>query len=120
MTVTIYHYPACSTCKKALKWLDANNISYTAHHIVDAAPTREQLTQWWQASGLDLKRLFNTSGQSYRDLNLKDRYDARSDDERLDLLAGDGKLIKRPLAILNDGKVLVGFKEADYAAALTP
>lgn len=116
MSALFYHYPTCSTCKKAKKWLDERGVEVDARHIVDEAPTLAQLQTYWRQSGLELKRFFNTSGGSYRDLDLKNRYDSLSDDERLALLAADGKLIKRP--ILVDGEqVLVGFKESEWQAA---
>ncbi len=113
----MYHYPACSTCKKARKWLEANEHLEQIElvHIVEEPPTRDQIEDAWKTSGLDLKKFFNTSGQSYRALNLKDTYKGLSDEERLDLLAADGKLLKRPLLIADEG-VLVGFKQDAYEA----
>lgn len=113
----IYHYPACSTCKKARKWLEAHGHldGVELVHIVDSPPSRAQIAQAWEDSGLDLKKFFNTSGMSYRALNLKDTYKGLSDAQRLDLLAADGKLLKRPLLISDEG-VLVGFKQEAYEA----
>ncbi len=112
-----YHYPNCSTCRKAAKWLDAQGVEVEKVHLVEDTPSKDELERLWKESGLKLKKFFNTSGGSYRSLNLKDTYDSLSDDERLELLAGDGMLIKRP--ILDTGKnVLVGFKEATYGEAL--
>ena len=111
-------YPPCSTCQKARKWLDAHNLSYTARHIRDDNPTYEELKRWHSASGLPLKKFFNTSGQVYKSLSLKDKLPEMSEEEQLQLLAGDGMLVKRPLLILDSGKVLVGFKEADWASEL--
>ena len=109
-----YEYPNCSTCKKAKKWLIAEGHEFEAIHLVTDTPSRSEIESLWKVSGLDLKKFFNTSGGSYRELNLKDTYKTLSDDERLDLLANDGMLIKRP--ILESGSnVLVGFKEASYA-----
>ena len=108
-----YEYPKCSTCRKARKWLDAKSISYETVHLVEATPSRDEIEALWRESGLPLKKFFNTSGGSYRALDLKDRYAALSDDERLDLLSADGMLIKRPI-LRGDGFVLVGFREADY------
>lgn len=116
MSAQFYQYPACSTCKKAKKWLEQEGINVEEIHIVEAPPTRAQLQDYWQRSGLALKRFFNTSGGSYRDLDLKDRYDSLSDEARLDLLAADGKLIKRPLLVTQE-VVLVGFKEAEWQGA---
>ena len=106
-------YPNCSTCKKAKAWLDASGIEYTARHIVQDEPTREELTQWITHSGLDIKKFYNTSGQLYRQLELKDKLPLFSDEEKIGLLATDGMLVKRPLLIMED-KVLVGFKEAEW------
>jgi arsenate reductase len=114
MPMTFYQYPSCSTCRKGRAWLDAHSIAYTSVHIVDAPPTREQIEQFWRDSGLDLKRFFNTSGGSYRALNLKDTYAELSDEARLDLLAADGKLIKRPILSDGQGGILVGFKPQMY------
>ncbi|MFT9849048.1 arsenate reductase family protein [Aneurinibacillus sp. REN35] len=108
--VTAYLYNKCGTCRKAKKWLDEEGIAYHEVPIVEQPPTKEQLRTYWQQSGLDLKKFFNTSGQSYRELGLKDRLKDMSDEEMLDLLASDGKLIKRPL-LVNDNKTTVGFKE---------
>ena len=115
--VTVYHYPACSTCKKALKWLDAHEVAHERVHIVDAPPTVARLHQVLRLSGLPVGKLFNTSGASYRDGGFKSRLATMSEDEALAALAADGKLIKRPL-VIGDGLALVGFREADYAARL--
>ncbi len=113
MSLTFYWYPKCGTCRNAKKWLDAQNISYEAIHIVDNPPSRGELEKLYQISGLDLKKFFNTSGQKYRQLGIKDKIKSASEAELLDLLASDGMLIKRP--ILTDGKhVTVGFKEDEY------
>lgn len=114
----VYHYPSCSTCKKALTWLDAHHISYEAKHIVDAAPAPEELSAWADISGLPLKRFFNTSGKRYRELGVSQTIkNGVSDEELIDLLASDGMLIKRPL-VIHDGGVLVGFKESEWEEAL--
>ena len=115
----VYQYPACSTCRKALKWLDEHGIPYEPAHIVDAPPTFDELTEAIQRSSLPLRRFFNTSGQSYREGGFSERLKTMSDREAIEALANDGKLIKRPL-ILNtgSGKVLVGFKEDEWKAAL--
>ena len=110
MKVTFYRYPKCSTCRKAKKWLDENHVSYEEVHIVDNPPSRALLEDLYKNSGLELKKFFNTSGQKYRDLGLKDKINEASEGELLDLLASDGMLIKRPLT--TDGnKVTLGFKE---------
>lgn len=111
------HYPPCSTCQKAKKWLDSQDISYTARHIKEQNPTYEELKAWHAASGLPLKRFFNTSGLLYKSLNLKDRLPTMTPDEQLRLLASDGMLVKRPILILED-RVLVGFREAQWQQLL--
>ena len=111
-------YPACSTCKKAKKWLDDNNISYIDRHIKENNPSYEELKLWLEKSGLPVKKFFNTSGMQYRALELKDKLPGMSVEEQLQLLATDGMLVKRPLVVTDEGKVLIGFKEADWAAIL--
>ena len=110
-------YPRCSTCKKAKRWLDEHQIPYTLRDIKEDNPTREELAQWHRASGLPLRRFFNTSGLLYRDLGLKDRLAAMGEDEQLDLLATNGMMVKRPLLVGEDF-VLVGFKESEWAEKL--
>lgn len=110
-----YQYPACSTCKKAKKWLEGAGHEVESVHIVESPPSLAQIKDAWQRSGLDLKRFFNTSGQSYRALNLKERYTTLDDEARLALLAADGKLLKRPLLVGEEG-VLVGFNQGAYEA----
>ena len=110
-------YPKCSTCKKAQNWLRAHGLSYTLRDIQTENPSQEELRQWHAQSGLPLKRFFNTRGQQYRALGLKDKLPAMSEEEQLALLATDGMLVKRPLLVAGD-KVLVGFQEAAWAAAL--
>ena len=111
-------YPPCSTCKKAKKWLDENGVSYTDRHIKENRPSYEELKNWIENSGLPVKKFFNTSGLQYRALELKDKLPGMSVEEQLQLLATDGMLVKRPLVITEDGKVLTGFKEADWAKIL--
>jgi arsenate reductase len=117
MALTVYQYPACSTCKKALAWLKQHRIEHKTVHIVDAPPSKAQLKKALDSSGLPLKSFFNTSGESYRNGGFKERIATMSEAEALTALAADGKLIKRPLAIA-DGTVLVGFKEDQWSAAL--
>ncbi len=107
-------YPKCSTCKKALNWLDEQNIEYTKRNIAEENPTYEELKEWHEKSGLPLKRFFNISGMVYRDLELKDKLPAMSEDEQLKLLATNGMLVKRPL-VIDGGKVLVGFRKKEWA-----
>lgn len=118
MTVTLYQYPKCSTCRKAAKWLEQQGIAYTSVHLVEATPEAPVLQDLWSRSGLPLKKLFNTAGQSYRAGNWKDRLASTSDDDALASLASDGMLIKRPLLDVGN-TVLVGFREDAYRDALT-
>lgn len=110
-------YPKCSTCKKAKKWLDDNGIEYTDRHIVENNPTYEELNEWYNRSGLPLKRFFNTSGMLYKEMNLKERLLNMSEKEQLELLATNGMLVKRPLIVDGD-KVLTGFKETEWEEKL--
>ena len=103
-------YPKCSTCKKAKKWLDEHNVEYTERHIVENNPTYDELKEWFNKSGLPIKRFFNTSGLLYKEMKLKDKLPTMSEDEQLQLLATNGMLMKRPL-IVGENIVLTGFKE---------
>ena len=107
-------YPPCSTCKKARKWLDDHGITYTARHIKENNPTYEELKLWLERSGLPIKKFFNTSGQQYKALGLKDRLPGMRVDEQLQLLATDGMLVKRPVVLTEDGTILTGFREAEW------
>ena len=111
------NYPKCSTYRKAKKWLDENNIEYESRHIIEDNPTLMELREWWEISGLPLKRFFNTSGMKYRELKLKDKLPEMSEDEQLDLLATDGMLVKRPI-LVGDDVVLVGFKVKEWEELL--
>ncbi|WP_296784711.1 arsenate reductase family protein [uncultured Methanobrevibacter sp.] len=111
------NYPKCSTCRKAKKWLDEQNIEYDSRHIVEDNPTADELRKWWEISDLPLKRFFNTSGMKYRELKLKDKLPDMSEDEQLDLLATDGMLVKRPV-LVGDDVVLVGFKVKEWEEKL--
>ena len=111
------NYPKCSTCRKAKKWLDENNIEYESRHIIEDNPTADELREWWEISGLPLKRFFNTSGMKYRELKLKDKLPDMSEDEQLDLLSTDGMLVKRPILVGED-VVLVGFKVKEWEELL--
>ena len=109
-------YPRCSTCKKAQSWLDQRNVSYTFRDIKEDNPTLEELMDWHQKSGLPLKKFFNTSGQLYRSMELSKKLPDMTEAEQYALLASDGMLVKRPIAVDGD-KVLVGFREADWTEA---
>ncbi len=111
------HYPKCSTCKKAMSWLNDHNIEFDQRHIVEDNPTVDELRLWHKMSDLPLRRFFNTSGMLYRDLGLKDKLPSMTEDEMYELLATDGMLVKRPLLVLDD-TVLVGFKEAEWQAMI--
>ncbi|WP_174728439.1 arsenate reductase family protein [Mesobacillus harenae] len=114
MALTFYWYPKCGTCRNAKKWLDQHEINYSAVHIAENPPSLQELKQLYGKSGLELKKFFNTSGQKYRELGLKDKVKTASEEELLEILSSDGMLIKRP--ILTDGeKVTVGFKEEEFA-----
>lgn len=106
-------YPKCSTCQKAKKWLDENNIEYVDRNIVTETPTKDELKKWITKSGLDVRKFFNTSGMKYRELNIKEKIKDMSADEIYELLASDGMLIKRPLFI-SDTLILKGFKEKEW------
>lgn len=110
-------YANCSTCKKAKKWLDDHHLSYEARDIAGDNPTYKELSLWYPRSGLPLRKFFNTSGQRYRALGLKDKLPDMGEEEILQLLATDGMLVKRPL-LIGDDFVLVGFKEKEWEAIL--
>ena len=110
-------YPKCTTCKKAQSWLDEKELEYEIRDIKSNNPTLNELKDWHKKSGLPLKRFFNTSGQLYRSMELKDKLDSMSEEEQLKLLAGDGMLVKRPILIFGD-TVLVGFKEKEWSDKL--
>lgn len=110
-------YPKCSTCQKAKKWLDAHELSYTDRHIVEENPTCAELREWYEKSGLPLKRFFNTSGILYKEMQLKDKLLTMSEQEQLELLATNGMLVKRPLVVAGN-TVLTGFKEKEWAEKL--
>ena len=113
MSVLFLEYPKCSTCKRAKAWLTENGIAFDDRHIVEDNPTAEELKEWWEKSGLPLKKFFNTSGLVYKEQNLKERLPDMSEEEQLALLATNGMLVKRPLVIGGDF-VLIGFKEAEW------
>lgn len=110
-------YPKCTTCQKAKKWLDDHNKDYELRNIKEENPSTEELKEWYKKSGLDIKKFFNTSGLLYKSMNLKDKLPKMSEEEKLELLASDGMLVKRPLLILEDN-VLVGFRETTYEEML--
>ncbi len=111
--ILVLEYPKCSTCKKALKWLEENEVPFTKRHIVEENPSEQELTEWYHKSGLPLKKFFNTSGNLYKEMHLKDKLPQMSEEEQLRLLATNGMLVKRPLVVGEDF-VLTGFKEAEW------
>ncbi|RYZ08587.1 MAG: Spx/MgsR family RNA polymerase-binding regulatory protein [Myxococcales bacterium] len=113
MPVKVYQYPKCSTCRKALKWLDGRKVSYHSIDIVATPPKKAELQRALK-SGVPLKKLFNTSGQSYREGGWSEKLGQVTEAQALDALAADGKLIKRPF-VLSGEQVLVGFDEGAYA-----
>lgn len=110
-------YPKCTTCKKAQKWLDENNIQYTFRDIKENNPSYEELEKWYKISGMPLKKFFNTCGLLYKSMELKNKLPNMTEEEMLNLLATDGMLVKRPL-LVSDDFVLIGFKVADWADEL--
>ena len=115
--ITFICYPKCTTCQKAKKWLDANQIPYELRDIKEEKPTLDELTAWYQQSGLPLKKFFNTSGQLYKSMELKNKLPNMSESDMLKLLSTDGMLVKRPI-VVGDNMVFVGFKEAEWEAAI--
>lgn len=114
MSILFLNYPKCTTCIKARKWLEENNIEFTSRHIVEENPTAEELKTFIKLSGLPTKKFFNTSGMLYREMNLKDKLTTMSDDEMISLLATNGMLVKRPLVVGENG-VLIGFKAETWS-----
>ena len=110
-------YPKCSTCKKAKKWLEENNIEFIDRNIIEDTPTVQELTEWINKSGQERKKWFNTSGLKYKELNLKDKLGSMSEKEKIELLASDGMLIKRPLLISDKG-IFIGFQEEIWKKSL--
>ena len=110
-------YPKCGTCRKAAKWIEANNVDVITRHIVEENPAREELSEWIDRSGLPIQRFFNTSGMIYREQKLKEKVSSASKDELLDILASNGMVVKRPIVVTKD-TVLVGFNEKEWAEKL--
>ena len=110
-------YERCTTCKRAKAWLTDHGIAFTERPIKEENPSLEELRQWYQRSGLSLKKFFNTSGLLYKSMELKEKLPTMTEEEQLQLLATDGMLVKRPMLIMED-KVLVGFRENEWAEVL--
>ena len=115
---TMICYPKCSTCQKAMRWLDEHDIEYEIRDIKEENPSAEELTCWIQKSGRSVQRFFNTSGMLYRSMNLKDKLKEMTDDEKIALLATDGMLVKRPILLAQE-HVFVGFRQEEYQCLLT-
>ncbi len=115
--IKVYCYSRCSTCKKALKWLEENDVAHTVADIKADHPDEKTLREYYAMSGLPLKRFFNTSGIPYREMELAKKLPSMSEDEQFALLAADGMLVKRPL-VVGDGFVLTGFREEEWSAKL--
>ena len=113
MKILFIEYPRCSTCIKAKKYLQSLSVDFEDRHIVEDTPSKEELTNWWKQSELPLKKFINTSGKLYKEMNLKEKLPAMSEEEQLELLSSNGMLIKRPLLISDKG-VCVGFKEDNF------
>lgn len=106
-------YPKCSTCQKAKKWLEENQIKFQERHIVDEVPTEKELKEWIQKGKYPIKKFFNTSGLKYKELNLKEKLLTMKEEEQIKLLASNGMLIKRPI-LVSENTILVGFKEKEW------
>lgn len=115
--ILFLQYPKCSTCQKAAKWLKENNIDVESRHIVENNPTVEELTSWIERSKLPVTKFFNTSGNVYKEQNLKEKVKTESKEELIKILATNGMVVKRPL-VIGDDFVLIGFKEDEWAAQL--
>lgn len=114
MALTFYWYPKCGTCRKAKKWLDEQEIEYTAIHIVDEPPSKEEILHFFSIADVPPRKFFNTSGKKYRELNMKEKIKDATEEQMAEYLASEGMLIKRP--IVTDGKkVTVGFNEEEYS-----
>lgn len=108
-------YPKCSTCKKAKKYLDDHHIDYVDRDIVLKHPNKTELEKWIKESNIDIRKFFNTSGIMYREMGLSKKLDSMSDNEKICILSKNGMLVKRPLIVLDDGNIILGFKEEEYA-----
>lgn len=113
MKYLFVNYPKCSTCVKARRWLEENNVEFNSRHIVENNPTKDELKSWIVLSGQPIKKFFNTSGILYREMNLKEKVAQNNEEELLDILSSNGMLVKRPL-LIGDDKVLIGFKEKEW------
>ncbi len=112
------YYPRCGTCRKAKAWLDEHELTYQERHIVNEPPTARELTEWVARSGLEWTKFMNTSGRAYREMGLAEKRASMSPEELAEILASDGMLVKRPILVLDDGRVLTGFREGEWKQAL--
>lgn len=119
MSSLFIEYPKCSTCRKARKWLEEQGVEFTDRHIAEQAPTAEEIRAWSKASGLPLKKFFNTCGMKYREMGLAAKLGTMSEEEQVALLASDGMLVKRPLLVTEKGCVIPGFKAETWKSALS-
>lgn len=117
MVVKLICLETCSNCRKVKKWLEARGVQYEERSIRSENPTAQEIAEWREKSGYPLKRFFNTSGEKYRELKLKEKLPAMTEEEQLALLAADGMLVRRPI-LLTEDRVLVGFREAEWAEIL--
>lgn len=115
--ITVLAYRKCSTCLKALKWLDNSGVEYIERPIKEENPSYDELKKWYEISGLPLKKFFNTSGKLYKEMQLKDKLPEMTEEEQLKLLSTDGMLVKRPL-VIGDSFIITGFKEAEWEEKL--
>ena len=113
MKYLFIEYPKCSTCQNAKKWLENKNIEFEDRHIVENTPTYEELEKWISQSGKDIKKFFNTSGLVYKSLNLRDKLNEMTDNEKIKLLASNGMLIKRPI-LISENRISIGFREENW------
>ena len=113
MSILFIEYPRCSTSIRISIWLEDNNVEFVDRHIVEDTPTEKELNAWIKLSNKEIKKWFNTSGLKYKELNLKDKLNSMTDNEKISLLSSDGMLIKRPILVLKDN-VLIGFKEDEW------
>ena len=109
----LVHYPKCSTCQKAKKWLNEKGVEFEERNIKDENPTKEEVKAWHEKSGMPLKKFFNTSGMIYREMQLKDKCPDMTEEEQYELLSTDGMLVKRPI-LVTDTAVVTGFREKEW------
>jgi arsenate reductase (glutaredoxin) len=114
--LVVYHYAKCGTCRSAIKWLKARGYELELHDLFEQAPTAAEVKDWLSVSGLELKKFYNTSGEVYREMQLKDKLPAMKEQEQIGLLASNGRLVKRPV-VMDGERLTVGFKEEEFEQA---